>query len=104
MSLVSPAFVGCTSTGGGGSIAILLDQPMAGAIDGANTVFLTASDFRVSDGAGPVVYYNGQRLHLGAGHDYVVSESGGVGTGYDTVTLAFAPRVGDHLSVDYVEA
>lgn len=46
------------------------------------------------------VFYNGQRLRLL--DDYTVVESGGVGTGYDTITLEFAPRSSDKLLADYI--
>ena len=46
------------------------------------------------------VYVNGLRLTLL--DDYVISESGGSGTGYDTVTLSDAPYANDHLTADYV--
>ena len=46
------------------------------------------------------VYFNGIRLHNP--DDYTVVESGGFGTGYDTVVVATAPRPGDHLLVDYI--
>lgn len=46
------------------------------------------------------VYFNGQRLKLI--DDFVINESGGPGSGYDTVILEIAPRAADKLSVDYV--
>jgi hypothetical protein len=46
------------------------------------------------------VYFNGQRLRLI--DDYVILESGGSGTGYDTVILEVSPRASDKLSADYV--
>jgi len=46
------------------------------------------------------VYWNGVRLTLI--DDYIISESGGPGTGYDTVLLEYAPEPDDHLLVDYV--
>ena len=46
------------------------------------------------------VYYNGVRLALL--DDYTVIESGGFGTGYDTVVLEIAPLPGDHLLADYL--
>jgi len=48
------------------------------------------------------VYFNGVRqTYL---DDYVVTESGGPGTGYDTVILAVAPLLGDHVLADYILA
>jgi hypothetical protein len=45
--------------------------------------------------------YNGQELLEGAGNDYIVSESGGAGTGYDTITLGFIPMVGANWKIDF---
>ena len=47
------------------------------------------------------VSYNGQELREGSGHDYVASESGGPGSGYDTITLEFDPRPGSNWSIDF---
>lgn len=77
--------------------------PPAGAIDGANVVFTTPDffcqdppDFQIK------VFRNGQQQTLAG--DYTVSESGGVGTGYDTVSFAVActPKAGEIILVDYV--
>lgn len=46
------------------------------------------------------LYLNGVRLTLL--DDYMVVESGGAGTGYDSVTLLVAPRAKDHLTADYI--
>jgi hypothetical protein len=48
------------------------------------------------------VYYNGQRLALL--DDYMVAESGGAGTGFDTVIMVVPPRFNDHLFADYILA
>lgn len=75
----------------------------SGVIDGVNTLFTTSSFFQEDSIA---VYYNGQRLRRGASNDYVVSESGGIGTGFDTIDLTFAPRSSpmvDVITVDYTE-
>jgi len=48
-----------------------------------------------------ILSYNGQRLIEGVGNDYVASESGGFGTGYDTITLEFTPRAGSNWRIDY---
>ena len=54
----------------------------SGVIDNANTDFTTANDFQPGTER---VYYNGERLKSGAGNDYTISESGGLGTGFDTI-------------------
>ncbi len=46
------------------------------------------------------IYWNGQRLRLL--DDYTISESGGAGTGFDTVTMEESPILRDKLLVDYV--
>lgn len=50
----------------------------------------------------PAVYFNGLRQTFL--DDYVVVESAGPGTGYDTVVLNVAPMAGDHVLADYVIA
>jgi len=77
------------------------DVHLIGVVDGANLVFTTAEYFR-NDGNHIRVHWNGFRLRGGIGNDYVVSESGGPGTGFNTVTLVEAPRAGDVLTADYV--
>jgi len=76
---------------------------LIGLIDGANQVF-TTPDFFVHESGGRSiqVYYNGQRLF--DPDDYVPSESGGPGTGYDTVTLQGPkpPKNLDRIWADYV--
>ena len=84
---------------------------MVGPKDGANRVFRTTPDFFVHDpgGSGKTieVWHNGRRLsqtvspnpELG---DYTVEESGGVGTGYDTINLlTFAPVSRSVLLANY---
>ncbi len=46
------------------------------------------------------VYYNGVRLALL--DDYMVVESGGAGTGFDTIIMNVAPLATDHLFADYI--
>jgi hypothetical protein len=48
----------------------------------------------------PSVYFNGVRQTFI--DDYMVLESGGPGTGYDTVVLNIAPLYFDHVTADYV--
>ena len=77
----------------------------AGAIDGANVVFTTPDFFRQDPPDFQIkVFRNGQQQTLGG--DYTVSESGGAGTGYDTLTFAVGctPKSGEIVLVDYVIA
>lgn len=46
------------------------------------------------------IKHNGRDLVEGI--DYMVAESGGVGTGYDTVILNFVPKARSVLVADYV--
>lgn len=64
-------------------------------------IFTTALDFKHGGVDTEAVHYNGQRLLSGSGNDYVASESGGAGTGYDTITLEFTPRPISNWLVDY---
>ena len=74
-----------------------------GPIDGVNKDFTTAAKFLETSLR---VYKNGQRLREGATIDYVISESGGSGSGFDTITLAIPPMPTpepDSIIVDYTE-
>lgn len=76
---------------------------LVGTINGVNTIYSTPHKFRHSVGGDTIaVYVNGLRMTLT--DDYSVAESGGLGTGYDTVSFVQAPRNGDHLLVDYTRS
>lgn len=64
-------------------------------------VFTVPIDFKHGGVDTEILSYNGQRLIEGSGNDYVASESGGVGTGYDTITLEFTPRPASNWRIDY---
>lgn len=106
MTLAYPSFEGCED-GGGGVVTGLSPRTNvipAGAIDGVNLVF-TTPDFFIHDGqTDEAVYLRGKRLREGAGNDYTAIESGGAGTGFDTLVLARAPKAGDNFLVDYYVA
>lgn len=91
---------------GGGSGLVLQrmrwNKDLVGVKDGANPVFTTPEVF-VQDGELVIrVYKNGVRQRLGSTDDYTVSESGGAGSGYDTVTFnGPAPQSNDGLTADY---
>lgn len=81
-------------------------QLLVGDKNGVNVVFTTPG-LEAFDHNLPFldisVYYNGARLKLL--DDYTVAESGGVGTGFDTVLLSIpAPEDDDHLLADYILA
>ena len=48
------------------------------------------------------VALNGIKMREGAGNDFTASESGGVGTGFDTITFNFTPAAGYALLVEYL--
>ena len=78
-------------------------QGLLGAKDGVNLVFGTPSSENFVHNLPFLtlqLYFNGVRQTLL--DDYTVSESGGVGTGFDTITMLVAPKPGDHLTADYV--
>jgi len=99
-----PGWIPFPSGGGGGSGTRVFNEVLAGTINDVNTVFTTAVDFVVGSQS---VFFNGVRQQPGASNDYVASESGGAGTGYDTITLSVAPRSragskpDDRVTIDY---
>jgi hypothetical protein len=79
------------------------DKPLSGLVDGVNCVFCTPEKFRHGGEAKLLLYRNGVRQAEGSESDYTVSESGGPGTGWDTVTiLGGAPVPGERLTADYL--
>jgi hypothetical protein len=80
-------------------------QGLVGPKDGVNVVFTTPGSEKFSHNLPFLdvnVYYNGVRLALL--DDYMIAESGGAGTGFDTVILNIPPMFNDHLFSDYVLA
>lgn len=96
-------------TGGGGSaklnFAFKQGQSLIGSFDGINQSFYTLEKF-INDTFGNnefriMVKRNGRILTEGV--DYIVSESGGLGTGYDTVKfICNPPYETDNIEVDYI--
>lgn len=70
---------------------IVGEQP-SGAVNGTNVLYTTAGHF-VFDSL--KVYYNGQRLRLGAANDYQQ-------IGDNQIMFAAAPIPGDVILVDYL--
>lgn len=78
-------------------------QGLVGSKDGFNLVFHTPGFEKFTHNLPYLtiaVFVNGLRLTLL--DDYTISESGGSGTGYDTVTLSQAPYADDHVVADYI--
>ena len=84
----------------GVSLDLRIDQPLTGLINGVNLVFTTSIPFIHTLQRKELFYINGVRMNDGVGNDYVVSESVPL-AGYDTLTLAYAPLVGDTLTLDF---
>lgn len=105
MPIGHPDFYGCDGGDGTGGGVVDLEPRTnvvpIGSINGSNTVFSTPDDFIHDGTTNESVYLRGKRLLEGVGNDYVASESGGAGTGYDTLTFAVAPKAGDNILVDY---
>jgi hypothetical protein len=74
---------------------------LLGPYDGTNIAFTTPEPFVQNANMNIRVYLNGQRLHLGALNDYVAAESGGPGTGFDTILVSVPPRSYEKLIADY---
>lgn len=100
-----------SSQSGSGKAAWLLinrfrwDKDLVGTKDGANQIFIVPDGEKFLQSGNNVirVYRNGLRLKFGVGNDYTVSESGGAGTGYDTITFAGpAPLAYEELTADYL--
>lgn len=96
--------------GGGGStgdipFAFKQSQDLIGTKNGLNPIFTTSDNF-IEGAFGNnefhiLVRHNGRTLQETT--DYIVSESGGVGTGYDTIIFKCTlPTETDELIVDYV--
>jgi hypothetical protein len=82
------------------------NQELIGLKNGSNLIFTTPEKFVQDSTVVVQVYRNGKGpLNLGASNDYTVSESGGVGTGFDTITFnGPAPLSNEYLSADYIAA
>jgi len=74
---------------------------LIGSYDGVNLTFMTPDKFVQTTKIRIKVYLNGQRLNVGAMNDYTIVESGGPGTGYDTIVVAVAPKSYENLIADY---
>lgn len=73
---------------------------LTGTLDGINRTFMTPEKFVRANGISIDLFHNGRRLAEAStsdprGGDFVVSESGGPGSGFDTVVLlTFSPVAG----------
>lgn len=78
-------------------------EDLTSLINGITNVFSVSQYIdRTTIGKYEWLYYNGQLLREGISNDYLVTESGGMGTGYDTVVTEIVPLVGDTLEIIYI--
>ena len=88
-------------------IVLRVGSTLLGTLDGINRTFLTPEKFAQDSIS---VYHNGRRLNRTAtlsplNGDFYVSESGGPGSGFDTVVLiSFTPVATSILKSDYLLA
>lgn len=105
----APAYLKVADTGlntGWVPLAPLITDDLTAQVDGVATSFtLTSGGKAFNDPAKQVVmniYLNGQRQVVGGTEDYTLSESGGAGTGFDTISFTYTPRSADRLIVNYL--
>jgi hypothetical protein len=87
------------------SSALRIHKELVGVKDGANPVFTTEEPFIHTDDIKIELFWNLALLHVD--RDYTVAESGGPGTGYDTVNFLWTkllPRASDIVAANYVAA
>lgn len=77
------------------------DSSLIGTQDNINVTFTTPTIFKHTSQFKEVLFVNGLRQHIP--EDYFVAESGGLGTGYDTIIFTTAPYPDDILTIDYFE-
>jgi len=70
------------------SASSIVDEPLIGTINSVNTVFATSQNYLPGL---EMVFFEGVRIREDCG-DYFRSESGGIGTGFDTITFVDPPR------------
>lgn len=87
-----------TIPGGAGASNRIYNEIPSGTMDSVNTTFTTSVKYLPGSEA---LYYNGVRLTEGVTNDYTRTESGGAGTGFDTIVVACAPLAGERLLIDF---
>jgi len=92
----------------GGSVTIAaprhIRQPFNEAPNGVIVTFTTPVKFVRTGVDREEVFHNGVLQEDGVGNDYTVSESGGVGTGFDTVNFLYAVEPSDKVIISYTPA
>jgi hypothetical protein len=101
MLLTSPTGAASTTLG-----RKVVGELLSGTKDGVNDIFFTSQKFIQLPGTefSIVVRWAGRRLYLL--DDYLVAESGGLGTGYDSIQLLYPikPLPKDKITADYYPA
>ncbi len=94
---------------GSGQLAVIEQQDiqLVGVVDGVNTIFTIPSGTWIQEAPYKIIVYkNGVRQRLA--DDYFISESGGPGTGYDTITFTVppspTPAPPDVMTADYYQS
>jgi hypothetical protein len=77
------------------------DSSLIGTQNNVNITFTTLTKFKHTSQFKEVLFVNGLRQHIP--EDYFVAESGGLGTGYDTIVFVAPPYPDDVLTIDYFE-
>ena len=87
----------------GGVTGLRFNQPLQGVQNRINRFFTTGEKFvyDLTEKVEPVFKRNGQTIYLGI-EIKAISESAGVGTGFDTIEFLKAPKKTDHLTIDYI--
>lgn len=90
--------------GGGSGYYVRQGVDLVGLQNGSNRIFYTPDIFIqgnfIGNDLGIEIYHNGR--HLANNIDYKTSESGGIGTGFNTITfLSFAPISSSTLKANY---
>jgi|LauGreDrversion4_2_1035121.scaffolds.fasta_scaffold82775_3 hypothetical protein len=90
--------------GGAGNVIVRENVMLLGARDGVNRIFMTPEKFITGLYLGSI--YSIRIRHNGRGMDpdldYDISESGGAGTGYDTIFFkSFTPSLFNSILADY---
>ncbi len=77
------------------------DIELNGLVNGINTIFSTNEKFIYNDNYKIIVYKNGCKQRIN--DDFYIAESGGIGTGYDTVIFIIPPE-NNPVPVDLITA
>jgi hypothetical protein len=94
---------GLDPVGGSGAGGFdIQDAALIGIQNNSNTTFTTPTKFKHTANHKEIIFTNGLRNHIP--EDYFVAESGGVGTGYDTIVFTVAPLASDVITIDYFGA